>query len=426
MRQTVKPPGVVERDRLARTGSGSPGWRPAPSARRRPSAPAKVSRYCAATSADMPAGDEVDDDGAAADLPHRQPVTARPRRPASGRRGARRRPVALGGHHAVAARSSRGRSPPGRLPHGEPVDVGGGQRPQPGRGRAGQASVNRSRRCRPDVRRRPARRPAVRSGAGRRRSTIDLGAAQPAQLRRVRATSTSRPARRMPTRSQTASTSASWCELRNTVCPRSRPRATQRRNSRSISGSRPLVGSSSTSSGARVANAATSATFCRLPVEYVPARLVEIQLEPLDQLVAVGQVDARARCRPAGPGSPRRSAAATAPRPPARRPGAGARGATSAASTPKIQARPRGGPEQAEQQPDRRGLAGAVRAEEPEHLARLRRSASRSSTARVVPNRLVRFSMRSAGRRQGRRHRASDRGGKSTADQASRRTGERR
>ena len=41
----------------------------------------------------------------------------------------------------------------------------------------------------------------------------------------------------------------------------------QARNSRSISGSSPLVGSSSTSSGALVANAATRATFCRLPVE---------------------------------------------------------------------------------------------------------------------------------------------------------------
>ena len=66
---------------------------------------------------------------------------------------------------------------------------------------------------------------------------------------------------------QTASTSTSWCELRNTVCPRSAASPMHRRNSRSISGSSPLVGSSSTSSGARVAKAATSATFCRLPVE---------------------------------------------------------------------------------------------------------------------------------------------------------------
>jgi hypothetical protein len=71
----------------------------------------------------------------------------------------------------------------------------------------------------------------------------------------------------MPTRVQTASTSTSLCELRKTVWPRSAASAMHRRNSRSMSGSSPLVGSSNTSSGARVANAATSATFCRLPDE---------------------------------------------------------------------------------------------------------------------------------------------------------------
>jgi hypothetical protein len=67
----------------------------------------------------------------------------------------------------------------------------------------------------------------------------------------------------MATRSHSDSTSLRMCEDRKTVWPPSRASATQRRNSRSISGSSPLVGSSSSSRSDRV------------------------QGEALDQLVAV-------------------------------------------------------------------------------------------------------------------------------------------
>ena len=87
------------------------------------------------------------------------------------------------------------------------------------------------------------------------------------------ATSTNVPARRIPTLAQSCSTSDRMCDERNTVCPRPAASPTQRRNSCSISGSSPLVGSSRSSTSALVANAATSATFCRLPFEYVRERL---------------------------------------------------------------------------------------------------------------------------------------------------------
>ena len=79
--------------------------------------------------------------------------------------------------------------------------------------------------------------------------------------------SASRPARRMPTRSHSASTSLRMCEERNTVWPRSRASLMLSRNASSISGSSPLVGSSRMSSSARVIRAAMRMTFCRFPFE---------------------------------------------------------------------------------------------------------------------------------------------------------------
>ena len=190
-------------------------------------------------------------------------------------------------------------------------------------------------------------------------------------------TSTSRPARRIATRSHTASTSASWCELRKTVWPRSLASATQRRNSRSISGSRPLVGSSSTSSGARVANAATSATFCRLPVEYVLPGLSRSSWKRSTSSVAVIDVDARClRCR-AALGFRRRSTPATVRHRQAHMPGDGARARRQPASSPKIRRATAAGANQAEQQPNRGRLARPVRAEESEHLAAERSGSGR-------------------------------------------------
>ena len=68
-------------------------------------------------------------------------------------------------------------------------------------------------------------------------------------------------------RSHSASTSLRMCEDRNTVWPRSLASSMHARNATSISGSRPLVGSSSSSKSARVASAAISTTFWRLPFD---------------------------------------------------------------------------------------------------------------------------------------------------------------
>ena len=71
------------------------------------------------------------------------------------------------------------------------------------------------------------------------------------------------------TRSHSASTSARmWLDSR-TVRPASRVSSTHAWKTASLSGSSPEVGSSSTSSSASEASAATSATFWRLPFEYV-------------------------------------------------------------------------------------------------------------------------------------------------------------
>jgi hypothetical protein len=69
------------------------------------------------------------------------------------------------------------------------------------------------------------------------------------------------------TRSASASASDRMWLDSSTVRPARRSSATQSRKTASISGSRPEVGSSSTSSSASLASAATSATFCLLPLE---------------------------------------------------------------------------------------------------------------------------------------------------------------
>ena len=134
----------------------------------------------------------------------------------------------------------------------------------------------------------------------------------------------------MAARSRAASTSASRWELRTAVCPRPQASATARRNSRSINGSGPLVGSSRIRTAAPAANPATSATFFRLPVEKArPSG----ERETVDQLAAVLTIDARA------------SVAVEDQFPAGGRPG------------------------QTEQQPDGTGLGRAVRPKETRHLA---------------------------------------------------------
>lgn len=81
--------------------------------------------------------------------------------------------------------------------------------------------------------------------------------------------STSFPLRRIASLSDRASTSASMCEERKTVCPLFLASRTQCRKTSYISRSRPTVGSSITSRSARVMRAAMMPIFCRLPFEYV-------------------------------------------------------------------------------------------------------------------------------------------------------------
>ena len=85
--------------------------------------------------------------------------------------------------------------------------------------------------------------------------------------------STTRPARMIVTRSQSASTSdRMWLDSR-TVRPLWRSSSMHSRNTASISGSSPDVGSSRISSSTSEASAEISATFCRLPLEYARAFL---------------------------------------------------------------------------------------------------------------------------------------------------------
>jgi len=78
---------------------------------------------------------------------------------------------------------------------------------------------------------------------------------------------TTRPRRTMLTRSQSASTSPRmWLDSR-TVRPCAVASRMHAWNCDSINGSSPEVGSSKMSNSASVANAAMSATFCRLPLE---------------------------------------------------------------------------------------------------------------------------------------------------------------
>ena len=123
--------------------------------------------------------------------------------------------------------------------------------------------------------------------------------------------STSRPLRRMATRSHSASTSLRMCDDRNTVCPFVRAVSTQRRNSRSMSGSSPLVGSSSTSRSARGGERGDQADLLAVALRVRAHLLRRVEREALDR----ARRD-RSRRRVPGPGrgdatSRRRSAPAT-------------------------------------------------------------------------------------------------------------------
>lgn len=152
-------------------------------------------------------------------------------------------------------------------------------------------------------------------------------------------------------------TSLRMCEDKNTAWPAAFASCTNRRNSHSISASRALVGSSTSSTSDRLASPATRVSFCQLPFE---------------QLRTFLRRGRRRTARPARPGSPDRPgpapglAGAPSRRRPARATGglvadAGqqAAGATTVSrwtSRPKISASPDVGRSKPQEQRDGRHL----------------------------------------------------------------------
>ena len=103
--------------------------------------------------------------------------------------------------------------------------------------------------------------------------------------------STSRPSRRIPTRSQSASTSLRMCEERKTVCPRALRLLHASRGRPSPSAGRARSSARRASAGRRGwRSAATSWTFCRLPFDSARTFFDGVELEALDEHVAVGRV----------------------------------------------------------------------------------------------------------------------------------------
>jgi hypothetical protein len=138
-----------------------------------------------------------------------------------------------------------------------------------------------------------------------------------------------------------------------------------------MSGSSPDVGSSRISSSTLDASAATSATFCRFALRVRARLLGRVQLEPLEQLRAAALVQPAAEAAEqidrlaAGQVGPEVDVSGHVREPAVERDGIAQR---IAAQEPRLA---RIGAQQAEQNPDRGRLPGAVRAEEPVHLAGL-------------------------------------------------------
>ena len=224
-------------------------------------------------------------------------------------------------------------------------------------------------RVRARPRRRARRRAAGGSAPGRRRSTSTVCAPRCRSSASV-PWSTSRPSRRMPTRSQSASTSLRMCDDRKTVWPRSLglgTRLAERHLHERVEPARRLVQDQQVGAGRERGD-----ELHLLPVALRERAhlLARVELEPLDQHVAVG---AR-RCRRAG--VPRNSSVSA----PVRlgqserlagdiRHAAVRRPASVHASSPKSSARPAVGAMEPEQQPDGRRLARSIRPQEAIHLA---------------------------------------------------------
>ena len=183
----------------------------------------------------------------------------------------------------------------------------------------------------------------------------------------------SRPSRMIPTRSHTRSTSGRSCEERKTVCPAARASNTSDWNRCCMIGSSPWVGSSRISRGGRCMNACINPSFCLFPWErdaiFADRSLsrrsasssIAFPVDPTTERAEIVEV------LPAGHVLVGRELAGEVPDAPMDLDAGG----------PCVQAEhgraARCRPDEVEQRPDRRRLAGAVRTEEPEHLSGLDR-----------------------------------------------------
>ena len=216
---------------------------------------------------------------------HGEPEDIAPQRPRSGRPCGRStvrrrrplsRPTRAGDHGAISARTAGqflGLGPRSVVGE-EQLLEGGFAAQQLVDARRGQDLQQRLDACpgpgsaRPCPRPRPSSRRQRRRGRGPgRRRWLRRSAPTGGASRRAFPSRPATPSRRIPTRSHSASTSLRMCEDRKTVWPRSVASWTQWRNACSISGSRPLVGSSSRSSRGRHIRAAMRMSFWRLPFE---------------------------------------------------------------------------------------------------------------------------------------------------------------
>ena len=142
-------------------------------------------------------------------------------------------------------------------------------------------------------------------------------------------------------------------------------------NSASISGSRPDVGSSSTSSSAREAERGDQGDLLAVALGVRPGPLGGIELEAGDQLVAARRVEVAAHPAEevdrlaAGELGPQRDVAGHVGQPAVQRDRVGPRIASEQLDPSAV------GPEQAEEDADRRRLAGPVGSEEPVDRPRL-------------------------------------------------------
>ena len=190
------------------------------------------------------------------------------------------------------------------------------------------------------------------------------------------------PARRIPMRSQSASTSLRMWEERNTLCPRCLA-STRFRGTRPPSGGQDRRGLVEDQQVGAAANAAMSCTFCRLPFE--SARTFLRRRAGSARRASRGRRRPSRRAGARGTRTSRRSSArATGTALLRRRPRAGVR--RPVRSTRRRRTAPPAGARavQPQQQADGRGLAGAVGPEVAVDLAVVDRQVQASS-ARVSP-----------------------------------------